>query len=238
MERKFLSVKEILERYKKGERDFPNIVCKGADLLGTDLSGCNFSHSDLSFTDFSRSSFVGCDFTEANLEWSDFTFSNLSKSIFYKANISWSVLNNAIVDKADFSKANLEWSLAFDCRLHAANLSGTQMSTLATDVSQITQEGMVYAEEMLSRLKSSIPFDLWLAIKHNIEKTKGGIQTQVELPEKTVKDYQPSKEHLTQVPTDEYASQKGIYTEKSAYGFETQYARGLSREKRGGEYTR
>lgn len=235
MERKFVSVGKILEKYKKGERNFSNIVCKGANLLGVDLSGCNFSNSDLSFTDFSRSTFINCDFTETNLEWTDFTFSNLTNSKFYKANISYSVFNDAIVDKADFTEANLEWSLAFNCRLHAADLKGAKFSTIAYSISDINESGMTHVEEMLKRLKGSIPFSVWLAIRHSIDKTKGTTKAVQEVT-KAVSTYGIKRESGAFKPSGEYApSEKGLYSEKPAYGgFETQYGRGSEKERKGG----
>lgn len=237
-EKKFVSVAEILERYKKGEKNFSNIVCKGANLGGVDLNGCNFSYSDLSFTDFSRSTLIGCDFSEANLEWSDLTFANLSKSNFYRANIAYSVFNDAIVDGANFTEANLEWSLAFNCRLHAANLKGAKIFTIAYNISDISENGMAHAEEMLRRLKGSIPFSVWLAIRYSIDKTKGTVQATQEVT-RTVGTYgiKRGTDALSK-PTKEYSpSEKGLYTETTTYGFETQYARGMRKREEGG-YTR
>jgi len=238
MEKKFVSVREILEKYKKGERNFSNIICKGADLSGVDLSGCNFSNSDLSFTDFSRSTLIECNFTETNLEWSDFTFADLSKSKFVRANITYSVLNDAIVDKTDFEKVDFSWSLLFNVNLHAANLKGAQTATIATDISQITEEGMMHAKEMLGRLKSSLPFGLWLALKHSIDKTDESVRTTQEVT-RTISTYGIKREITIPFPsTGEYATTtKSVYTEKSLYGFETQYTRGLHKESRE-KYTR
>jgi len=234
-EKRFISFKEILEKYEKGERNFSNILCKGADFHGVNLSGSIFSNSDLSFNDFSGSTLTNCDFSNSKFDWVDFTLANLSGSKFVDAEITYSVLNDAIVEKTDFTRTNFDWSLLFNVRLHSAKIECANFTTAATDISQITEYGLNHTIEVLEKLKSRLPFSLWLLLYHSVTKTETKVQATKEV-EKTVSTYKPKEHTDLSTNKDGYDAKTGVYIERPVYGFETQYTR-RSKESKKETYT-
>jgi len=169
-ERRRLSPGEIIDMYKKGERDFSNVECTGNDFIGIDLSGINFSNSKLEYSGFEESNLTGANFTNCNLQWSSFRHSNLTKTNFTGADLSYALLNDAIVEGTILRKANLSWALMFNVNLHAADITDANIATLATHPSQITEAGSAIMQERLLRMKHKLPYDLWLVLKSSVNK--------------------------------------------------------------------
>jgi hypothetical protein len=169
-ERRRLSSYEIIDLYKKGERDFSNVECTGNDFISIDLSGINFSGSNLEYSGFEESNLTGANFTNCNLQWSSFRHSNLTKANFTGADLSYSVLNDAIFENTILRKADLSWALMFNVNLHAADITDANIATIATHPSQITETGSSIVQERLLRMKHKLPYDLWLVLKSSVNK--------------------------------------------------------------------
>ena len=105
---------QIIEAYRRGERNFSGIVCMQTDFPKAKLSGSDFSNSNLSFCNFKHADISDCNFTGANLEWSSFKDADLRRSDFTRASFSHSVLNKAKFDGAVLTKTNASWCLMFD----------------------------------------------------------------------------------------------------------------------------
>ncbi|HEY9865161.1 MAG TPA: pentapeptide repeat-containing protein [Candidatus Obscuribacterales bacterium] len=86
------NAKELVKRYKMGERNFENaslgsehlncedlnnINLRGADLSSALFLGVDFTNTDLSNADLSGGHFCDCNFTGANLSGTNFQHSNL-----------------------------------------------------------------------------------------------------------------------------------------------------------------
>ena len=183
-----MSVNEILTAVKEGRKDFSHIICREADFTGRNLSGCNFSHSDLSYSGFDHTNLTDADFSECNLEWTSFRFANLTRTKFFKARITYSVLNNAILKSTDMRNADLSWSLMFDCTVGEVDWKGAMIATLATDPSQITEEGVKHVERILGKIGINVSLSTALAIRFSMDKTKGTFALFHEVP-KTVSRY-------------------------------------------------
>ncbi len=67
------SVQEIIEEYKKGERNFSNLDLRGQSFAGYNLSGANFTNCNLR-----RANFTGC-----NLKGTNFRKARLAKAILH-----------------------------------------------------------------------------------------------------------------------------------------------------------
>ncbi len=169
MERKNLSLNEILERYKKGGRDFSGIRCS-ADFTNVDLRGAIFRDADLSFSGFSGAQLQGADFTNANLEWTDFPLANLSNAKLVRANCTYSSFNDAIFDGADVRNADFSWSLLFNVNVHSADTRGANFVTAAFSIADVTKEGLEHVSFMLSGLRMHP--ELMLRIRFAIGMTK------------------------------------------------------------------
>jgi len=162
---KVMSLQEILERYKNGERNFSRIICTGVDFNNLDISGAVFKKSNLSYSNFDAANLSNCDFSECNLEWSSFRRTNLTNASFEKANLTYCDFSNAIFENAILRNANLSWSIAFNTNIQASDTRGASISTVAFDVSQLTKEGLENVQMRLARLKSQLPYELHLLLR-------------------------------------------------------------------------
>lgn len=169
MERKNISLQEITERYRKGERNFSSIKCS-ADFTNLDLKGIIFKNADLSFSTFRGAQLQDADFADANLEWTDFSLANLAGAKLVKANCTYSLFNDAVFDRADARNADFSWSLLFNVNFHSANIAGANFVTAAFSVADITKEGLEHVSFMTANLR--IPPELMLEIKFSIGRTK------------------------------------------------------------------
>jgi hypothetical protein len=171
-----MSASEIVERYKKGERDLSNIIARSQNFINLDLRGANFSHSDLSHSSFNGCDLQGADFSDSNLSWTDFTLADMKNANFSNSDISYAVLNDATVDGADFRNADFRWSLAFNVNLESADIRGAHTVGLAKSMSDITPDSLKHVEQVLSKTKIAIPLQVFLQISHNVGKVKGNFQ--------------------------------------------------------------
>ncbi len=165
MPKKTMSLQEILERYRNGERNFSEITCTNTDFNNLNLSGSDFSRSNLSFSSFDGANLSNCDFSECNLEWSSFRRTNFTNANFEKANLTYCDLSNAIFEKANLRNADLSWSIAFNTNIHAADIKGASTATVAFDTSQLTKEGLEHVQMVLARSKSQLPYELHLLLR-------------------------------------------------------------------------
>jgi hypothetical protein len=151
------SVSQILDLYKRGQRNFDGVRCIGQDFHGFLLKAATFHKANLSSSSFDTADLSDCDFTGANLMWASFRKANLSKTKFVKANVSYCDFDGAIFDKTDFTGADLTASLLFNTNIGAANLGGANMTWAATHISQLSEEGFRFVMEQLKRMGRAIP---------------------------------------------------------------------------------
>ena len=126
---------EIRKRYSLGDRQFPNIrlrhaQLKGiklaqANLKGADLSYANLREADLSHADLSNAYLNETNLVGANLKGAILNHTSLIKAILADANLTGANLSEAFLTKAfltnvDLTKANLSGTY-----LHDADLTGT-----------------------------------------------------------------------------------------------------------------
>lgn len=168
LQRRVMPSHEIMERYRKGERDFSDIMCSGAEFGGATLVDAIFRNADLSFSSFDTADLTDADFSSAFLDWSSFRKSILRRTKFDGASIKWCALNEAIVDKTSFRKADLSWSIMFSTNRNAADWTGANFVLCAFDPSEITSKGIAQHPDQLERLKGRIPYELWLRIKFSL----------------------------------------------------------------------
>ncbi len=145
-----ITINELLERLRSGQKEFRGIVLTQADFSGLDLRGiviknskldfCNFENSDLTDADFSGSSLLKCSFVSANLKNAKFIASNLSNANFRNAYFERTVLRNANLIGAHLCKSDLSISdieganMTFVC-LVGTNISTEQMMSIPKSVS-------------------------------------------------------------------------------------------------------
>lgn len=165
MQRRIMSSLQIMELYKKGERDFSYVTCSNVNFSKANLSGCNFSNSVLSFNYYEDANLSGCDFSNANLEWSSFRRADLQKSNFTKANLSYSVLNNAKVDGATFNNADVSWCFIFDVEMEkVAEKKNANFHMTAFNPGQVSKQAREQARKHLESMKGILPSQLFIEL--------------------------------------------------------------------------
>jgi Domain of unknown function (DUF1830)/Pentapeptide repeats (8 copies) len=114
------NVRELLDRYAAGERDFRGMSLIQANLSGYNLSEADFSQAELSGADFSRSNLSWAILRGAQLEKANFTRAILQRSNLSHANLSGAVFQGADLRGANLQSANLD--------LETVDLSDAQLS--------------------------------------------------------------------------------------------------------------
>jgi len=113
------SAKELLERYRAGERDFRGAELPGANLGKTELPGIDLS---------------GADLTRANLFAADLSHAIFTDTCFRAANLSTCVLSGAAMRRAKLFDANL-----FDATLEGVDLRGANL--YGADLTRVRLQG-------------------------------------------------------------------------------------------------
>lgn len=212
-------LRDIVERYKKGERKFTEIRCSGVDLNNLDISGSDFSNSDFSFSNFDGSNLSDCNFSGCNMEWSSFRRSNMSRANFEKSNLTYCDFSNAIFDKANLRNADLSWSIAFDTNIHVADTKGASLTTVALDVSHLTREGLEHVQMRLARMKSQIPYELHLLLRFAVSSVQ----------EKAHLDVQPNENRPSYARFNPGSGNLAVGTEsRRSYSISSPYATAAS----------
>lgn len=100
---------EIVQRYRRGERDFRGLDISDSDDAGSfrdaRLDGADFSRAFV-VADFSRASLRDCRFVEANVKTCRFDDADLRGSDFSRAAIDGATFRSARLDGAEFAGAS------------------------------------------------------------------------------------------------------------------------------------
>ncbi|NJR62385.1 MAG: pentapeptide repeat-containing protein [Cyanobacteria bacterium CRU_2_1] len=127
---------ELLERYRRGERDFRGVNLRGiylrdvrmrdVDLSCADLRGASLMSVDFSGANLHRADLSGAFLIHANLRSVNFTQANLTKAFLILANLHQSCLTEANLSQANLTKANLSEVTGFaEAILDQTILTGT-----------------------------------------------------------------------------------------------------------------
>jgi uncharacterized protein YjbI with pentapeptide repeats len=111
--RNFEAVRNLLQGYARGERNF-----SGINLIGAPMSGVS-----LPYVDFSQSILALIDLQGSNLQGTDFQYANLREANLHGANLSYADLRGA-----DLSDANLSHAILVGAKLYGAWITGTNLT--------------------------------------------------------------------------------------------------------------
>ena len=118
-----LTREQVIEKLKKGNKDFSNL----------DLSNCNLSHCNL----------YHCDLSNTNL-----SFANLDNAILSYANLSNAILSYVYLFSANLSYANLD-----NVDLSNAILSQCDLFNAKLDEKEQIRKGLILKESMIGYKK-------------------------------------------------------------------------------------
>ncbi|GAB4545591.1 MAG: hypothetical protein Tsb0014_39840 [Pleurocapsa sp.] len=114
-----LSIKEVLSRYMRGNRNLRN-----AQIDCVDFSYIVLEQADFAFSQIRKSYLKNTILNEANLEKADLSQSNLCQASLSKANLS-----SAILEKCNLSKTSLIQANLTGANLTGANLTGANLES-------------------------------------------------------------------------------------------------------------
>jgi uncharacterized protein YjbI with pentapeptide repeats len=112
-----VTAKELLEKYRSGERDFAGIEMPDeSSLRGKDLNGVTFKNCWVS----------GIDFREANLNNARFENSNVKISDFRRADLRNATFRDCTLCGVLLKGAALEGATVNNCTYYGANVPAIQ----------------------------------------------------------------------------------------------------------------
>lgn len=117
----------LLERYRKGIRDFSDMDLSNLDLAGCSLRAAVFRDAVLSFVDFRGADLEGVDFRGAALWGSMLQDASLKGSVFAGATLAAAYLSGLQLGGIDMSGTNLAGSHLVDATLANAVLVGANL---------------------------------------------------------------------------------------------------------------
>ena len=135
-----MNVNELVEKYRKGERDFSNIKLPNADLSGLDLRRMIFISADLSNCNFSNSDLTNSDFSGAILDRVNFAGAILRNTNFSGAHMTNADIRNVQIDNTNFARANLMFAHLCGNDLVKADLNNAELDWSCLVGSAMTQE--------------------------------------------------------------------------------------------------
>ncbi|MEL6320063.1 MAG: pentapeptide repeat-containing protein, partial [Cyanobacteria bacterium J06626_14] len=116
-------LKQVLDAYARGHRNF-----SAYDLSALDLHQANLSGANLHGAKFHQSRLRRVNLQKADLGGADFGQANLSEAVLRNANLVSAFLTNADLSKADLRGANLSYANLSNANLRGANLCGADLT--------------------------------------------------------------------------------------------------------------
>jgi len=123
-----VDAKELLRRYKAGERDFTGINLARVDLTSTNLDGALLIEANLSGTNLNKAKLQVARLLQANLNKADLSEANLYQADLTAANLSGAILIQADLSSANLPAANLSGAILMQANLYQADLTAANLS--------------------------------------------------------------------------------------------------------------
>ncbi len=170
MEREYLTEQQILEQYKKGKRDFSNIICNGAVLRYKNFRGIIFRNAILEGMSFEETDFTGADFSNAKITWCGIRFTKLKNAKFRNTVIYVSSFEGTEFENTDFTGADISNSNFMDTEKFKADFT---RATLHEVFWTLEDFSLMKIEELISKLKAAgIPLYRILYIVERLREKK------------------------------------------------------------------
>lgn len=127
-----MKVKELIRRYRRGQRDFQQIEILRADLLGACLEFIDLSGAQLERANLAQAQLIGAELwqanlTQANLQAANLIGANLRGAQLYRADCSRGMLCGAGLNAANLSYALLDEASLCGADLRTADLTGASL---------------------------------------------------------------------------------------------------------------
>jgi len=127
-----MRVKELLRRYRRGQRNFQQVEILSADLQGAclefvDLSGAQLERSNLSQAQLIGAELWQANLTQANLQKANLIGANLCSAQLYRADLTRGLLCGAGLNAANLSYTILDEASLCGADLRTADLTGASL---------------------------------------------------------------------------------------------------------------
>ncbi len=127
-----MKVKELLRRYRRGQRDFQQVAILRADLAGACLEFIDLSGAQLERANLAQAQLIGAELwqtnlTQANLQAANLIGANLQGVQLYRADCSRGMLCGAGLNAANLSYATLDEASLCGADLRTADLTGASL---------------------------------------------------------------------------------------------------------------
>jgi hypothetical protein len=113
---------QLIDEYRRGERDFRGSYLIRADLRDADLRGADLEDAKLEWANLERANLERANLEDANLERANLEVANLVGAKLRDANLEGANLVGAKLERAKLRFANLR-----DAKLEGANLVGAKL---------------------------------------------------------------------------------------------------------------
>ncbi|TVQ48024.1 MAG: pentapeptide repeat-containing protein [Gloeocapsa sp. DLM2.Bin57] len=133
---------EIRKRYSLGDRQFPNIRLRRAQLKGIKLAQANLKGADLSYANLRDADLSYADLSNAYLNETNLIGANLTGAILHSASLIKALLANADLKNANLTEAFLTKAVLSNVSLIKANLSGAYLNE--ADLTGIQLQGAIF----------------------------------------------------------------------------------------------
>ncbi|MCU0517881.1 MAG: pentapeptide repeat-containing protein [Oscillatoria sp. Prado101] len=148
-----MQVKEFLDLYQQGERNFSHIDLAGASLSGVslrniDLTGSDLCGANLSWASITHSQFTGAILRRADLRCAALTGTNLNQAILSGANLSKVDLRMASLEEAD-----LNWAVLQEADLTGCDLTDCKLDQINLERAKLNGAKLLRAELMEANLR-------------------------------------------------------------------------------------
>jgi uncharacterized protein YjbI with pentapeptide repeats len=154
MKSKVMKGKELLQRYRSGERDFYNLRIDPFNFSMADLRSIVLMNSDLTGSVFSGANLCDANLRGANLQGVDFTWATMRH-----ATLCYADLTGARLSGADLFNANLEHTELLNADLSNARLYNADLSNVYLDGTILCSAQM--SESRLSNVTFGLTSDLF-----------------------------------------------------------------------------
>lgn len=141
--------RELLERYKAGERVFEGINLQYADFSGISLKDLTIKDSKLFIVAFYNCDLTNAKFVNCEMVYGSFYGGRLENAVFDKCSMDLMFFENTVLKNTKMLKCTLTWSAIFGASIGELDYSSSMFLKVLTDISQITPQ---YVNEALTRI--------------------------------------------------------------------------------------
>lgn len=147
-----LTVTNLLERYRTGNKNFINANLRCSCLAQHCLEGVNLSHAFLDLADLSQADLSNVDLASAHLSDANLTEANLSNANLFRTDFTNANLTGANLENANLSRACLTGANLQNANLSNANLSGTDLRGADLDNVSLSGANLTDAKTTIEQL--------------------------------------------------------------------------------------